>query len=182
MTTVSQCRSILLKFINLLDEDFHVYILKKDTRNFELSSRIHVSANGGCAFQVVRPGIDTDQDQTLLACTNLPEAIDRTYDVFEIGESTNGEFFFRSSDFAFTPLWERCVMPKKLHIAAGSVVPISIEHLEVMLVAYMVPPMSLRNTVELIWQNTDDENDDEDDDDEEDDCEDDMSEYDEQTS
>lgn len=143
--------------------------MQKDKKNINSSSRIHVTSNGGVAFTVVHPGVDTDRDQTLLACTNIPEKVDNTYDVFEIGEANSGEFFFRSSDFAFTSSWERSAVPKKLHLAAGPVASISVEHLEVLLVAYMVPPMNLRNTVELIWQNTDDENDDECD--EEDTCE-----------
>ena len=156
--------AILLKLVNLLDVPVLAYSLAKYERDLSRSSRIYIEKHGW-AMLTVRPGMDTDEKQTLLAFTQAMDTppfrgeggeaginSDAVFDLFEIGQTCAGDLFFRSSEYTYSATFDRTRVPRQLNVASHGGVPVSVDGVTRLLIASLVPPMRVQNTVELIFR------------------------------
>ena len=143
----------LLSLTNLLDFPIRVFIFPKNDRDITKATSIVLQTQEWEIFKV-RPGLDVDQDQTLLMLTeslDLEKIKSAEFNVFEIGKADENCLFWRSTEMKMNHIFEKqnCA-ERDLSISIQNVRPIN-AHLPgvTLLLNSSIIPAYVENFVEI---------------------------------
>lgn len=160
---MNTCRpaKVLVKLVNLQDYAICVHRMTKSHWDLPSSTRCVIPA-GDWDLILVRPGMDVDRLQTILAITPLQmmqsassEAVHGggvSYDLFEVGVAQTQGLFFRRACFRYDKDLNKTSYRRRYDLVSEACAPLCLDEVGTLFTALLVPIIdNLCNVVELVF-------------------------------